>query len=172
MELRRVDLDALDTSLSRLRQLPEAAIRSKEASLRAKGQLTPLVAAQDEGRQGLALPEAFVEVEDARGLLAEAAGAREDPGPMGPGPDGVLGQPPPHGRVADRGDEFAPYRFITADLGDAQAGEWKPMLAGQLTRQSLDRHHDAGGKSGLVARAEAAPPSLPSVPRRTACATC
>lgn len=49
MELRSVEPSALDLSLGRLRQLPEAAVRAKEASLRAKGQLSPLVAAEHEG---------------------------------------------------------------------------------------------------------------------------
>jgi len=49
MELRRVAPTALDLSLGRLRQLPEAAVRAKEASLRAKGQLSPLVAAESDG---------------------------------------------------------------------------------------------------------------------------
>jgi len=49
MELRRVAPTALDLSLGRLRQLPEAAVRAREASLRAKGQLSPLVAAETDG---------------------------------------------------------------------------------------------------------------------------
>lgn len=49
MELRRVAPQELDLSLGRLRQLPEAAIRAKEASLRSKGQLSPVVAAHNEG---------------------------------------------------------------------------------------------------------------------------
>jgi ParB-like chromosome segregation protein Spo0J len=58
MELRRVDLSVLDLSLSRLRQLPEAEVRVKEESLRSKGQLTPLVAAETDGR--LVLVDGFV----------------------------------------------------------------------------------------------------------------
>jgi len=58
MELRRVDPAALDLSLSRLRQLPEGAIAAKQESLRSKGQLSPLVAASNEGR--LVLIDGFV----------------------------------------------------------------------------------------------------------------
>lgn len=58
MQLRRVDPAALDLSLSRLRQLPESAIVAKQESLRSKGQLSPLVAASDEGR--LVLVDGFV----------------------------------------------------------------------------------------------------------------
>ncbi len=49
MELRRVSPSELDLTLGRLRQLPEAAVRSKEASFRTKGQLSPLVAAERDG---------------------------------------------------------------------------------------------------------------------------
>ena len=58
MELRRVAPGGLDTSLGRLRQLPDEAVRAKESSLRAKGQLTPLVAAECEG--ALVLIDGFV----------------------------------------------------------------------------------------------------------------
>lgn len=46
MAVRHVDPEALDLSLGRLRQIPEPAIKAMEASLRSKGQLSPLVAAQ------------------------------------------------------------------------------------------------------------------------------
>lgn len=50
MELRRVAPSTLDLMLGRLRQLPEAAVQEKLCSLRSKGQLSPLVAAEHEGR--------------------------------------------------------------------------------------------------------------------------
>jgi ParB-like chromosome segregation protein Spo0J len=46
MAIRHVDPDTLQLSLGRLRQIPEPAVKAMEASLRAKGQLSPLVAAQ------------------------------------------------------------------------------------------------------------------------------
>jgi len=58
MELRHVEPSALDLSLGRLRQLPEAVVRAKESSLRAKGQLSPLVAAEHDG--ALVLVDGFV----------------------------------------------------------------------------------------------------------------
>jgi ParB-like chromosome segregation protein Spo0J len=58
MELRRVPLPALDLSLARLRQVPEAAVQEKMASLRAKGQLSPVVAADQGGT--LVLVDGFV----------------------------------------------------------------------------------------------------------------
>jgi ParB-like chromosome segregation protein Spo0J len=58
MQLRREEPVALDLSLGRLRQLPEAAVRRMVESLRSKGQLSPLVAAECEGR--LVLVDGFV----------------------------------------------------------------------------------------------------------------
>jgi ParB/RepB/Spo0J family partition protein len=49
MELRRVRLVDLELSLGRLRLLPEGAIQAKMESMRSKGQLSPLVAAEKEG---------------------------------------------------------------------------------------------------------------------------
>lgn len=46
MELRRVAPTSLNLSLGRLRQVPESAIGEKLVSLRSKGQLSPLVAAE------------------------------------------------------------------------------------------------------------------------------
>ena len=67
MELREVAPGELDLSLGRLRQLPEAAVREKMDSLRSKGQLTPLVAAEQAG--ALVLVDGFV-----RRLAAERLG--------------------------------------------------------------------------------------------------
>ena len=58
MELRQVRVDALDLSLVRLRQVPETAVVERMASLRSKGQLTPVVAADQEGT--LVLVDGFV----------------------------------------------------------------------------------------------------------------
>ena len=70
MELRRLKLEALDLSLGRLRQFPEAAVRKMAASLRSKGQLSALVAADEDGR--LVLIDGFVRV-----LAAKRVGLSE-----------------------------------------------------------------------------------------------
>lgn len=67
MTLREVSPRELDLSLGRLRQLPEAAVREKMESLKSKGQLTPLVAAEQAG--ALVLVDGFV-----RRLAAERLG--------------------------------------------------------------------------------------------------
>ena len=46
MELRQVAVESLDLSLMRLRQVPESAVLEKMSSLRSKGQLSPVVAAE------------------------------------------------------------------------------------------------------------------------------
>ncbi len=58
MLLRHEDPAALDLSLGRLRQLPEPAVSRMVASLRSKGQLSPLAVAEHEGR--LVLVDGFV----------------------------------------------------------------------------------------------------------------
>ncbi len=58
MQLRREEPVALDLSLGRLRQLPEPVVRRMMESLRSKGQLSPLVVAEHEGR--LMLVDGFV----------------------------------------------------------------------------------------------------------------
>lgn len=49
MELVQLSLSKLDLSLGRLRQIPEGAVQHKLESLRSKGQLSPLVAAEQAG---------------------------------------------------------------------------------------------------------------------------
>jgi hypothetical protein len=58
MELRRIDPATLDLSLGRLRRLPEPAVAAMAESLRTKGQLSPLVAAERDGV--LVLVDGFV----------------------------------------------------------------------------------------------------------------
>ncbi|MBM3271143.1 MAG: ParB N-terminal domain-containing protein [Candidatus Sericytochromatia bacterium] len=58
MDFRHVAPSALDLSLARLRQLPESAIQGKVESLKNKGQLSPLVAAEQDG--ALILVDGFV----------------------------------------------------------------------------------------------------------------
>lgn len=70
MELRRIELDKLDRSLGRLRQVPQAAVQSKMASLRSKGQLSPLVAAEQDGV--LVLIDGFVRHQAATRLGLES----------------------------------------------------------------------------------------------------
>lgn len=58
MELRHVKTGELDLSLGRLRQIPAGAVKAMLASLRSKGQLSPVVAASQDG--ALVLIDGFV----------------------------------------------------------------------------------------------------------------
>jgi hypothetical protein len=70
MELRLVHPERLDLSLGRLRQIPEPAVRLMEASLRSKGQLSPMTAATvADGTARLVLVDGFV-----RQIAARRAG--------------------------------------------------------------------------------------------------
>ena len=69
MELRQLELDALDLSLGRLRRLPEARVARMEASLQSKGQLSPVVVAHDADRW--VLIDGFVRTLAARRLNLE-----------------------------------------------------------------------------------------------------
>ena len=81
-----------------------------------------LVGAKHElvGEQGFALPLLGVQIEDASGLEGEIWSAREDPGAVLPGANGVLVQPAPHGGVADARDDAAVLRFAH-DIGATEA---------------------------------------------------
>ncbi len=70
MELHQLDLDALDLSLGRLRRLPEGQVVRMEASLKSKGQLSPVVVARDGDRW--VLIDGFVRTLAARRLNIEA----------------------------------------------------------------------------------------------------
>lgn len=70
MEVRRVPLQDLDLALARLRQLPQAAVREKTESMRRRGQLSPLVAAEQDGT--LVLIDGFLRYQAARKLGLES----------------------------------------------------------------------------------------------------
>lgn len=117
------------------------------------------------------VPDALVEVGHPPGFLAEGRVPREEPTAMTPRPEGVLGQPPPQGRLADRrhqppADDFAP------DVWKAQARERQAVLVGQRARQRFNRDHHAGGKSAPDARPARVLPARRPLRRRSACATC
>jgi hypothetical protein len=131
-----------------------------------------LVGADDEVArlEQLPLPATLVEVEDRAGLGGEVGVAREDPRAIAPRPDRVLAQPAPDRRARDLCDDPALDR-LARDLSARPARERDAVLAGQLARQRLDLGDLRRGKKTSGARAAAAPPGRPPLPRRTACAT-
>jgi len=69
MEVRQLELDALDLSLGRLRRLPKGDVQRMAASLRSKGQLSPIVVARLDERW--VLVDGFVRTLAARQLGLE-----------------------------------------------------------------------------------------------------
>src|SRR5664280_933879 len=76
------------------------------------------------GAQRFTLPAAAIEIEDAPGFPFEVGIAGEDPAPVRPGPQGVLAQPAPDGRRADRLDDVAVARDIVEAISTTTVWRW------------------------------------------------
>jgi hypothetical protein len=61
---------------------------------------------------------------------------------------------------------------VLPDLIDREPGQRKAEAVREFTCKRLNLNDEAGGKSGLYARLEAAPPGQASWRERIACATC
>jgi len=98
--------------------------------------------------QAFALPLLGVQIENAPGLECEIRIAREDPGAVLPGPNGVLVQPAPHGGVTDARNDAALLRFAH-DIGTTETRQRQPTRGRQFTGDGLDLHHQLwGGRPG------------------------
>lgn len=84
-----------------------------------------------------ALVSSGVQIENAAGLHGKLGIAGADPRAVLPRPDGILVQPPPHGLLADSGDNATALR-LAHDVGGAQARERQAARRGQLTREGPD----------------------------------
>src|SRR3990172_7599100 len=99
------------------------------------------------GPEWLALPAAAIEIEDAPGLGLELGIAREEPGAVRPGPQGVLAQPAPDGGQADRLDDLALDR-LARDVGDREACQGQTEISRPLAGEGLDLDdHPRGRRS-------------------------
>ena len=121
--------------------------------------------------QWSALPNAVVEIEDGAGFGRKVGIAREDPASMLPGAEGIAAEPAPQGGAADLGDETL-RNHVLPDLVDRETGQRKPEAVREFTGKGLNLDDEAGGKSGLYARLEAAPPGQAVGQGQIACATC
>jgi hypothetical protein len=123
------------------------------------------------GSQWSALPDAFVKIEDGSGFVGKVRIAREDPASVFPGTKGIAAEPAPQSGAADLGDQPLGNHVLT-DLLDRQTGQGKSEVVRELASECLNLNDEAGGKSGLYARLEAAPQGQAVGPERIACATC
>src|ERR1035441_3697713 len=89
------------------------------------------------GSQRLALETAAIEVEDEPGLALEVRVTRKDPRPVRPGLEGVLGEPAPYGRRADRFHDV-PGDRDPGDFGDRETGEGEAKISRSLAGERLD----------------------------------
>jgi len=104
------------------------------------------------------LPGPLVQVKDAPGLEGEVRVAGEDPRPVLPGLQGVVGEPAAHGGRRDRRDDAAG-SCMAGQFRAGPAGQRRPARGGQLASQGLHLGHDPGGELARPAgpRASASP---------------
>jgi hypothetical protein len=103
-----------------------------------------------------AFPNPLVKIEDRTGFIGEVGIAREDPGSMLPRAEGISAEPAPQRSAADLSDQALRDNMLP-DLLDRQPGQRKSEGVRKLAGECLNLNDDAGGKSGLYARLEAAP---------------
>src|SRR6516165_9582997 len=96
--------------------------------------------------QGLILPTALIEAQDATGLDGESRVARENPVTMPPWSQCILAEPAPERRAADLRDHTV-LHGLAAQLGERPVRQRQSTTHGQFTGQGLDLDHDTGGKA-------------------------
>ncbi len=121
--------------------------------------------------QRSAFPSAVIEIEDGAGFGSKVRIAREDPASMLPRTEGIAAEPAPQGGAADfRNDALR--NDVLTDLLNREARQRKSEAVREFTGQRFNLDDEAGGKSGLYARREAAPPGQATAQGQIACATC
>jgi len=123
------------------------------------------------GREWASLPDTIIEIEDAPGLGREVGIAWEDPTAISLRTESIGAKPAPQSRPADLryqalSDHFAP------NLRKRKSRQWQLQAMGKFTSKSLNLDDDAGGKTGRVARREAAPRGRDAARGQSACAIC
>lgn len=123
------------------------------------------------GSEGLAIPGAGIQIEDAAGLGGKLWVARKDPTAVIPGPDGILMQPAPDCAAGDGGHQ-AGLTDLLSDVRRIPMRKRKAVGGGQFTGESLDLHHQFWGEKPGGGPGEGVPPGPPVGLRRNASATC
>lgn len=89
------------------------------------------------GGQWAAFPAVGVEIKDATGLLLEVGVPREDPTPVLPRADRVLGQPTPDRGLADGGND-APADGLPPDVRNVEPRQRQLVLVEELAGERLN----------------------------------
>src|SRR5437660_4914547 len=112
--------------------------------------------------QRLILPDSLIKVQQATGFGGKVRIPRENPATVLPRPNSVLAKPAPDGRIADAGHQSG-FHGMAGDFGHAPTRQRHLTLAGQLTSQGLNFHHDFWGEKTEGDPVGGVPPSPPSV---------
>jgi hypothetical protein len=115
--------------------------------------------------QGLAVPKARVEIQDAARFQGKVRVARENPSSVLPGTNGILVQPSPDRAATDLCDQ-AGARGVLGQVGGAPPRERKAVGGGQFTSESLHLNDQLWGEKSGAVPDEDAPPDRRGVPRR------
>ena len=113
----------------------------------------------------------MIQIEDGAGFGGKVGIAGKDPASMLPRAKGIATEPAPQGRSTDLCDE-ALSNHMLPDFLNGKARQRKPEAVREFTGKRLNLDDEAGGKSGLYARREAAPPGQAYGRERIAFATC
>ena len=120
--------------------------------------------------QRCTFPPALVEIDDAAGFAGKLRITREYPAAMAPRTQCVLAKPAPERRATDFCHKTARHCLLS-QLGDRPSCQGQTATRRQLTSKRLDRNHNTGGKSALVARRVAARRGPAAARNRSADAT-
>ena len=123
------------------------------------------------GAERSALPNAFVQIEDWAGFVSKVGIARKDPASMLPGAKGIAAEPAPQSGAADLCDQALRNHMLPNFL-DREPRQGKAEGMRKFAGQCLNLNDEAGGKSGLYARLEAAPQGPAVEQERIVYATC
>jgi len=120
--------------------------------------------------EGLAVPTALMQIQNPARFKSKIGVAREDPGSMLPGTNGIFVQPAPNSAAANLSDQARP-RDVLSQVGGAPPRERGIMSGGQFTGESFNLNDQFWGKiSGAVPNGDVLP-DRPDVSRRSVFAT-
>lgn len=120
--------------------------------------------------QGVTAPTALIQIQNAARFRGKIGVAREDPGSMLPGTDGVFVQPTPNGAAADLSHQ-AGARDVLSQAGGAPARQREIVSSRQFTGESFNLNDQFWGKiCGAVPDGDVLP-DRPNASRRSVFAT-